>query len=176
MKKILVGTAAFGCMKGPSGAGKTEIPLQCSPPPPDNARRMDPVQHDFIERCRVPRAPPRWSTGNTRLFGVTFARVQTDCFGMPQLLTPRAVASPDPARYLLTTASLQRTGPRDPRYLGYATSACSNPGYQISDPLLASDDLDSNILDYDPVRPAEYECHGPSVLKQVQGRKATCGP
>ena len=31
MKTILVGTAAFGCIKGPSGAGKTEIPAvrQC---------------------------------------------------------------------------------------------------------------------------------------------------
>ena len=29
MKKIIVGTAAFGCIKGPSGAGKTEIPVNC---------------------------------------------------------------------------------------------------------------------------------------------------
>ena len=31
MKKILVGTAAFGCIKGPSGAGKTEIPADSRP-------------------------------------------------------------------------------------------------------------------------------------------------
>ena len=28
MKKILVGAAAFGCISGPSWAGKTEIPVQ----------------------------------------------------------------------------------------------------------------------------------------------------
>ena len=28
MKKLLVGAAAFGCRRGPSGADKTEIPVE----------------------------------------------------------------------------------------------------------------------------------------------------